>query len=198
MNRVCIATSARTLQPWQSPSPTCSRNPRNARLIINQCHDNVYYPKQTLSPEDRLCRYCRFLNAINALLRLPSPEYKLASRRDLVFSCDLIFIPKFFGCPTHRWPTLFALPMDHRTTKTFDNNGFFIVGEKQSILLFYFHCPRMCMVPSVLPFALLIANGPFGQHGPWWIIAVLSSVDNVPSWESAIRQVVECQAKLLN
>ena len=122
MNRACIATSARKLPPWQSPSPTCSWCPPNARYVHHgECHDNVYYPKQTLSPEGRLCRYCLFLNAINALHRLQSPEWMLASRCDWVFSCDWIFIPKFFGCPTHRWPTLFALPMDHRTTKTFDN-----------------------------------------------------------------------------
>ena len=78
-------------------------------------------PPPNKNPDYAVGRYCRFLNAINALLRLLSPEYKLASRCDWVFSCDLIFIPKFFGCPTHRWPTLFALPMDHRTTKTFDN-----------------------------------------------------------------------------
>ena len=30
----CIATSARKLPPWQSPSSTCSRCPRNARLIM--------------------------------------------------------------------------------------------------------------------------------------------------------------------
>ena len=34
MNGVCIATSARKLQRWQSPSHTCSRCPRNARLIM--------------------------------------------------------------------------------------------------------------------------------------------------------------------
>ena len=44
----------------------------------------------------------------------------------------------------------------------------------------------------MLPFSLLLANGLFGRHGPWWIIVVLSSVGNVPSWKkSAIRRVVE-------
>ena len=28
------------------------------------------------------------------------------------------------GCPTHRWLTLFALPMDRRTRNSFDNYGF--------------------------------------------------------------------------
>ena len=46
------------------------------------------------------------------------------------------------GCPTRRWPTLFALPM-------------------------------------------VITNNPFRRHGPWWIIAVLSLVGNLPSWKRA-------------
>ena len=117
--------------------------PAQCQVHHGECHDNVYHPKQTLSPEDRLCRYCLFLNAINALLRLPSPEWILASRCDWVYSCDWIFIPKFFGCPTHRWSTLFALSMDHRTTKTLLwQYGFFIVGEKQ------IHCCSISIAPE--------------------------------------------------
>ena len=40
----------------------------------SECHDNVYYPEQTLPPEGRFCRDYLFLGAINALTRLPSPE----------------------------------------------------------------------------------------------------------------------------
>ena len=35
----------------------------------------------------------------------------------------------------------------------------------------------------LLPFSLVIANDPFGCHGPWWRIVVLCSVGNVPSWK---------------
>ena len=47
----------------------------------------------------------------------------LASRCDWVFSCDLIFRPKFFGLPDTQLATLFALPMDNRTTNSFDNRA---------------------------------------------------------------------------
>ena len=52
-------------------SPRC---PRNARLTMASVMINVYYPKQTLSPEGRFCRGCLFLDAINALTHLPSLE----------------------------------------------------------------------------------------------------------------------------
>ena len=47
----------------------------------------------------------------------------LASRCDWVFSCDLIFSPTFFGLPDTALATLFALPMDHRTTNSFGNRA---------------------------------------------------------------------------
>ena len=37
----------------------------------------------------------------------------------------------------------------------------------------------------ILTFSPLIANAPFGRHGPWWIIVVLSLVGNLPSWKRA-------------
>ena len=46
------------------------------------------------------------------------PNAMIASRCACVFSCELIFT---LGCPTHRWLTLFALPMDRRTRNSFDN-----------------------------------------------------------------------------
>ena len=44
-------------------------------------------------------------------------------------------------------------------------HGFFVVGKKQS------QCRSISITPEcekmrVLPFSLLIANGPFGRHGP--------------------------------
>ena len=85
-NRACIATSARKFPPCQQPSPTCSRCPRNARLIMASVMNLVYYPKQTLSPEGRFCRDCLFLDAINALTRLPSPECDARIKVRLGFS----------------------------------------------------------------------------------------------------------------
>ena len=49
----------------------------------------------------------------------------------------------------------------------------------------------MCMVVffsekmRLLPLSLLIANGLIGRHWPWWRIADLSSLGNVPSWKRA-------------
>ena len=37
----------------------------------------------------------------------------------------------------------------------------------------------------LLPFSLLIANGPFGRHGPCWRIADLSSLGHEHSWKRA-------------
>ena len=104
----------------------------------SECHDNVYYPEQTLPLEGRFCRDYLFLGAINALTRLPSPECD--ARIKWVFSCDLIFIPKFFGLPdtppAHSFteqPTALTIWFLHRWWEA-------------EPLPFYFHCPRMCMV----------------------------------------------------
>ena len=198
-----------------------------------ECHDNVYYPKQTLSPECRFCHDCLFLDAINALTRLLyrlyAPflyevaiatlnnchtghyyYYSIARMRyshqgAIGFSRVIWFsLWRSSGCPTHRWPTLFTLPMDH-VQPTALKIWLLHRWREAEPLPFYFHCPRMCMEcfsekMRLLPFSLLIANGHFGWHGPWWIIAVLSSVGNVPSWkrEKAIRRVVERQAQRPN
>ena len=50
-----------------------------------ECHDNVYYPKQSLSPEGRFCRDCLLLDAINAFTRLPSPEWDVRIKVRLDF-----------------------------------------------------------------------------------------------------------------
>ena len=52
-------------------------NPAQCHAHHGECHDkdpNRYYPKQTISPEGRFCSDCLFLDAINALTRLPSRE----------------------------------------------------------------------------------------------------------------------------
>ena len=41
--------------------------PAQRQAHHGECHDNVCYPKQTLSPEGRFCRDCLYLDAINAL-----------------------------------------------------------------------------------------------------------------------------------
>ena len=94
------------------------------------------------------------------------------------------------GC----WPTLFALPMDQRTTNSFDNMTYSSLVRSRAIAV-QFPLPqaRMCMVVfsekmRMLPFSLQIANGPFQRHGPWWIIEVLSSVGNVLSRASGPTQ----------
>ena len=65
---------------WQSPSPTCSRSPRNARFIMAIVMILfIIRSKHFLQKVASVAIYCLFLNAINALLRLPSPEWMLAS-----------------------------------------------------------------------------------------------------------------------
>ena len=98
------------------------------------------------------------------------------------------------GCPTPHRPTLFALPVDHRTTNSFDNMVSSSLVRSRAIDVLFplpqnvhgsvFH--RKC----VLPFSPLITNCPFGrmnncrsQFG--WQSAQLK--------ESAISRVVERQ-----
>ena len=57
----------------------------------------------------------------------------LASRCDWVFSCDLVFRPTFFGLPDTQLGTLFALPMDNRTTNSFDNRAYSSLARSRVI-----------------------------------------------------------------
>ena len=112
----------------------------------------------------------------------------LASRCDWVFSCDLIFTPKFFGLPCTQLAHSICIANGSPNNQQFWQYGFFVVGENQS------NCRSISIAPEsawsvfprtcvCLPFSLVIANDPFGWHGPWWRIVVLSSVCNVPSWK---------------
>ena len=48
--------------------------PAQCQAHHGECHVNVYCPKQTHTPKGRFCHACLFLDAINALTRLPLPE----------------------------------------------------------------------------------------------------------------------------
>ena len=86
----------------------------------------------------------------------------LASRCDWGFSCDLIFRPKFFGLPDTPLATLFALPMDHRTTNSFDNRASSSLARSRVIAVL-FPLPQTVhgsdfFLKKMLPLSLLIAK----------------------------------------
>ena len=68
------------------PCPSC-----RVSSVITMCM--VRTPKQRLSPEGRLCRDCPFLDAIDAVPRLPSPECdgRIKVRLRFLVSFDLHF-----------------------------------------------------------------------------------------------------------
>ena len=83
--------------PWQSPSSTCSRCPRNARLIMARVMKMfIIRSKHFLQKVASVAIACSWTR----LMRCPAfhrPNAILASRCDWGFSCDLIFTPNFFG-----------------------------------------------------------------------------------------------------
>ena len=94
----------------------------------------------------------------------------LASRCACVVSCDLIFTSKFSGCPTNRWPTLFAVPIDSRTSNSFDNMTYSSLYEKENHCRFISTLPQNVhgsFFPTNVPVAILAADSKrsFLRHG---------------------------------
>ena len=124
--------------------------PAQCQAHRGECHDNVYYLKQTLSLQKVAsvaiaCSWTRIPSRDQCVdPAFHRPNAMLASRCDWVVSCDLIFTPKFFGLPATLLAPHFALPMDHRTTNIFGNTryGFFVVAEKHS------HCRSISGAPE--------------------------------------------------
>ena len=62
-----------------------------------------------------------------------------------------------------------ALPMDHRTTNSFEN----MACSEAEPMPFYFHCPRMCMVVSFrenTSVAILAANSKLPFWAAWTVM----------------------------
>ena len=156
-----------------------------------ECHENVYYPKKTLSPKGRFCHACLFLDAINALTRLPLPECDARIKVRLGFLVWFDFHSEVLRVARHTVGPLFS--HFRWITEQPPSLKIWLLRRWREAepLPFYLYCPRMCMVlyfsdkMCMLPFSLLIANGSLRRHGPWWIIVVLSSVGNVHSWKRA-------------
>ena len=145
-NRACIATSARKLPPWRWPTVAVAiihvfAVPAQCQAHHGEGHENVYYPKQTLSPEGRFCRDCLFLDAINALPSLPSAECDTRIKVRLGFLVWFDFHSKLLRVVQHtvgplflhcRWiteqPTALIIWLLHRWWEV-------------ELLPFYFHCP---------------------------------------------------------
>ena len=99
LSLACIATSTRKLPPWQSPSSTCSRCPRNARLIMASGMMMFIIQRNTFSRRSLLSRMPVLGRDQGVDPDFQRQNAMLASRCDWVFSCALIFTPKFFGLP---------------------------------------------------------------------------------------------------
>ena len=164
-----------------------------------ECHENVYYPKQTLSPEDRFCRDCLFLDAINVLTRVPSPECdaRIKVRLCLLVWCDLrsevlrvvrhTVGPLFLHCRyITEQPTAVTIWLLHR-------------WREAEPLPFYFHCLRLCTVVSFRENASVAILAADSKRSFWAAWTVMNNCRSQFGWqsallkESAIRRVVERQ-----
>ena len=115
-NRGCIATSARKLPPWRSPSPTvCSQCPRNARLTMARFITMFRILSKDFRQE---VASVAIAWSWTWSMRCPAfhrPNAMLASRCAWVFSCDFDLHSEVLRVARHTVDPLFiALPMDSR------------------------------------------------------------------------------------
>ena len=91
--------SATKLPPWQSLLPAFSWCPRNAKLVMSNvltmCMIRRNSFRQKVASVSIACSWTRSVRC-TAFHR---PKAMLASRFAWVFSCYMIFTPKFFGFP---------------------------------------------------------------------------------------------------
>ena len=112
--------SATKLPPWQSLSPACSWCPRNAKLVMASVLTMFMIRRrsfrQKVASVSIACSWTRSV-------RCPAfhrPKAMLTSRCAWVFSCYMIFTPKFFGLPDSPVAPVFELPMAAEQPTSFD------------------------------------------------------------------------------
>ena len=142
-NRARIATSARKFPPWQSPLPTCSRFPRNARLIMASAMILfIIRSKYFLQKVASVAIACSWMQPM-LWPAFHRPNAMLASRCDWVFSCDLIFTPKFFGLP--------CTPLAHSFCIADGTRGQWITEQLTSLTMASSSLVRSRAIGSVFP-----------------------------------------------
>ena len=98
--------------------------PAQCQARHGECHNNVYDPKEIIPPEGgRLHRPLSIACSWTRSVRCPAfhrPNALLASRCASVFSCDMIFTPKFFGLSDTPVAHCFCITDGRRTTHNFD------------------------------------------------------------------------------
>ena len=112
--------SATKLPTWQSLSPASSWCPRNAKLVMANVltmfmiRRNSF--RQKVTSVSIACSWTRSV-------RCPAfhrPKAMLVSRCAWVFSCYMIFTPKFFGLPDTPVAHSFCITDGRRTSNSFD------------------------------------------------------------------------------
>ena len=87
--------------------------PAQCQARHGECLNKVYDPKEIIQPEGRLCIDCLFLDAISALLRLPSSESDARIKVRLGFlmlydlHSEVLRVTRHTGGPPflhYRWP----------------------------------------------------------------------------------------------
>ena len=109
--------SATKLPPWQSLSPACSWCPRNAKLVMASALTMFMIRKKSFRQ-----KVASVSIACSRSVRCPAfhrPKAMLASRCSWVFSCDMIFTPKFFRLPDTPVAHSFCITDGRRTTNRF-------------------------------------------------------------------------------
>ena len=165
--------------------------PAQCQVHHGECHDNVYYPKQTLSPEGRFCRDYLFLDAINALTHLPSPE--CGARIKVLFHSEVLRVARYTVgplCLHCRWITELPTSLTIWVLRRW---------REAEPFPFYFHCPRMCMVVFFRENASVAILTADSKLFFWAACTVMNNCRSQFGWqcaqlkESTIRRVVERQ-----
>ena len=125
----------------------CSGFPRNARLIMASVMIGLLFIIRSKHFLQKVVSVAIACSWTRSMLRIAfhRPNAILASRCDWVFSCDLIFTPKFFGLPDTVGP-LFMHCRSITEQPTSLTMWLLRRWREAEPLPFYFYCPIMCMV----------------------------------------------------
>ena len=173
--------------------------PAQCQAHHGECHDIIYYPKQTHSPEGSFCRDCLFLDAINALTPRSNARMRCSHQGAIGFSRVIwSSLRSSSGCPAHNWPTLFALSMDHRTTNSLDNMASSSLARIRAIV-FLFPLPQKVHGVFFREHATVAVLAGDSKRSFWVPCTVMKDCRSLFGWqcaqlkENAIRRVVERQ-----